>query len=92
MHIQNIKVNEVVNMSKVLLEKMIIEETKDLSFETMNEILDFIQFVKEKKHKNFIKKSFEKNINYDLNELNKVSLIHLEEEFSNYKELYPYEA
>ena len=79
-------------MSKVLIEKMIIEETKDLSFETLNEILDFIQFLKTKKFVNLREKSFEKKINNDLSELNKVSLIHLEEEFLNYKELYPHES
>ena len=79
-------------MSKALLEKMIIEETKKLSFETLNEILDFIQFVKSKKLKNIAEKSFGKSINNKLTELNQTSLIHLEEEFSNYKEIYPHEA
>ena len=35
----------VLDMTKVLLEKMIIEETKGLLFQTLNEILDFIQFM-----------------------------------------------
>ena len=79
-------------MSKVLLEKMILEETKDLSFETLNEILDFIQFIKSKKLKNLANRSSEKNIKNKLTELNKVSLLHLEEEFDNYKEIYPHES
>ena len=78
-------------MTKVLLEKMIIEETKGLSFQTLNEILDFIQFIKAKKIKNRVADSLEKDINIELSELNTVSLMHLEEEFSNYKELYPHE-
>ena len=78
-------------MTKVLLEKMIIEETKGLSFQTLNEILDFIQFIKAKKIKNRVADSLEKDINIELSELNTVSLMHLEEEFSNYKEVYPHE-
>ena len=79
-------------MTKVLLEKMIIEETKGLSFQTLNEILDFIQFIKAKKIKNRVADSLEKNIDFELFELNTVSLLHLEEEFSDYKELYPHES
>ena len=78
-------------MSNVVLEKMILEETKGLSFHTLNEILDFIQFIKAKKIKNRVADSIEKDINIELSELNTVSLLHLEEEFSNYKELYPHE-
>jgi len=81
----------VLDMTKVLLEKMIIEETKGLSFQTLNEILDFIQFIKAKKIKNRVADSLEKDINIELSELNTVSLMHLEEEFSNYKEVYPHE-
>lgn len=75
-------------MTKALLEQMILEETKNLSTETLYEILDFIKF---KKLKTYGKKSFEKNIKTELIDLNEISLIHLEEEFSNYKELYPRE-
>ncbi|MBN1639508.1 MAG: hypothetical protein JW866_11100 [Ignavibacteriales bacterium] len=78
-------------MTKVLLEKMIIEETKGLPFQTLNEILDFIQFIKAKKIKNRVADSLENDITIELSELNTVSLMHLEEEFSNYKELYPHE-
>ncbi|MFO7890445.1 MAG: hypothetical protein R6V04_08905 [bacterium] len=78
-------------MSKKILEKMIIEETKNLSFESLNEILDFIQFIKTKKLKDIVDQSFEKNINTKLSSLNKISLVHLEEEFNNCKKIYPYE-
>ncbi len=74
-------------MSKTVIEKMIIEEAKDLSVESLNEILDFILFIKTKK----MKKAFEKDIKTELDSLNKMSLVHLEEEFLNYKELYPRE-
>ena len=74
-------------MSKTVIEKMIIEEAKDLSVESLNEILDFILFIKTKK----MKKAFEKNLKTELDGLNKMSLVHLEEEFLNYQELYPRE-
>jgi len=79
-------------MSKVLLEKTIIEETKGLSFDALNEILDFIKFIKAQKAKNLIEDSVEKTIDNELSVLNSGSLIHLEEEFANYKEKYPHEA
>ncbi|NIR47663.1 hypothetical protein GWO43_04375 [candidate division KSB1 bacterium] len=75
-------------MSKALLEKMILEETKNLSPETLDEILDFIKF---KKLKALGKQSFEKNIKQELADLSEISLTHLEEEFANYKERYPRE-
>ncbi len=75
-------------MSKALLEKIILEETKNLSQETLDEILDFIKF---KKLKAQGKHSFAKKIEQELSDLSEVSLTHLEEEFSNYKEHYPRE-
>lgn len=78
-------------MTKAVLKKMIEKETKGLSTETLNQILDFIQFIKAKRLEKFVNESFEKGINNELNELNKMSLLHLEEEFANYKELYPHE-
>mgnify|MGYP006307073249 FL=1 len=78
-------------MSKAIIEKMIIEETKNLSSEALNEILDFIQIKKKKKFKKLSEKTFEKDIKMNLNELNTVSLMHLEDEFENYKEKYPHE-
>jgi len=35
--------------------------------------------------------SFEKKLVKELTELNKISLAHLEEEFANYKELFPHD-
>ncbi len=75
-------------MNKAIVEKMILEETKSLPSETLDEILDFIKF---KKMKALEKKSFEKNIKQELVDLGEISLIHLEEEFSDYKERYPRE-
>lgn len=74
-------------MTKNDLAKLILRESKDLPVESLKEILDFIQFLKSKKYRR--KKSFEKKIQTELDNLNKNSLIHLEEEFSNYREQYP---
>ena len=38
-----------------------------------------------------LNKTFEKNIEDSLTDLNKTSLVHLEEAFANYKEKYPYD-
>jgi len=69
------------------LKEKILQETTNLSCETLNEVLDFIKFLKAKELK---KGSKEINLTDELSELNKNSLIHLEE-FSNYKEIYPHE-
>ncbi|MBN2007717.1 hypothetical protein JW960_00055 [candidate division KSB1 bacterium] len=78
-------------MSKAIIEKMIVEETKNLSAEALNEILDFIQFIKTKKFKKLLEETTEEDIKTNLNELSAVSLTHLEDEFANYKEKYPHE-
>lgn len=72
------------------IEKIILKETKGLSPYALNEILDFIQFIKEKK----IKKGadiFKDSLNLELSLLDKKELTHLEEEFKDYKEIYPRE-
>lgn len=79
-------------MTKEVIEKMILDETKNLSIETLNEILDFIQFIKIKKHHHLLNENFNKGVNSDLNKLNAASLLHLEDEFAHYKEEYPYES
>jgi len=78
-------------MTKAVLEKLIVKEAKDLPTETLNQILEFIQFIKAKRLEKFGDEPFEKAINNELNDLNKMSLLHLEEEFANYKEQYPHE-
>ncbi|GAB4363728.1 MAG: hypothetical protein Kow0042_01840 [Calditrichia bacterium] len=78
-------------MSKAELEKLIIKETKELSKNNLIKVLDFIQFIKAKKYKKARRKSFEQNLVKELSDLNNISLAHLEEEFANYKELYPRE-
>jgi hypothetical protein len=56
-----------------------------LPAEALKEIIDFIDFLKFK----LSDKAIKDNINYDLSELDKKEISHLEEEFRDYKELYP---
>lgn len=79
-------------MSKTSIEKIIVDETKGLSNEALSEILDFIRFIKYKNLNRDSKNEFEKNINQNLSKLSQASLVHLENEFENYKELYPHES
>ncbi len=78
-------------MSKAEIEKTIMEETKDLSKDNLIKVLDFIHFLKTKKHRRVRKEFFEKKPSENLSDLDQISLVHLEEEFANYKELYPRE-
>lgn len=71
-------------MNTARIEKLIIKNTKGLPTEALLEILDFVQFIRGRK------KSFD-NLNNELSLLNETEISHLEEEFKNYKELYPRE-
>jgi hypothetical protein len=73
------------------IEKLILKETKGLPPYALNEVLDFIQFIKEKKLKQNGDDIFKSNLEIELSLLEKKELTHLEEEFKDYKELYPRE-
>ena len=77
-------------MNKLEMEKTILEESKGLSISALREILDFMRFIKSK-HMEEGKMELVDNVKRELSELDKASLTHLEAEFKNYKELYPYE-
>lgn len=79
-------------MTKALLKKKISEETKNLSASALTEILDYIQSLKSSKLDKGSKESFAQTVETELSALDKTSLLHLEEEFSNYKELHPHEG
>ena len=72
------------------IEKLILKETKGLPPFALNEVLDFILFIKEKKLK---KKnhSFSSDLESELSLVDHKEMIHLEEEFRDYKELFPRE-
>jgi len=63
---------------------IILKETKHLSDDLLKEVLDFILFLKSKNQK----PTSDAQV---LSTLQKEELIHLEDEFKNYKNLYPHE-
>lgn len=73
-------------MSTAQLQKAIIEKSKGLSDEALEEVLDFITFLKTKGVQ-----SENDSINSALSNLDKSELSHVEEEFYDYKKLYPSE-
>ena len=73
------------------IEKLILKETKGLPPHALNEVLNFIQFIKEKRLKQNGDEIFESNLELELSLLDKKELTHLEAEFKDYKELYPRE-
>ena len=70
-------------MTTAQLEKAVLEYTKGLPKETLKEILDFIRFIRLKKSPD--------NLSSELSHLNSSQTRHLEEEFKDYKQLYPSE-
>ncbi len=79
-------------MNQQEIEQTILKETKGLSFNALQEILDFIQFLKIKSYREVTKfKGQEQIIQNGLKTLEMDSFAHLEEEFTGYKELYPHE-
>lgn len=71
------------------IEQQIVEETKGLPRDALNEILDFIQFIKRKRQRKVSKKTTKNNLNLELSIMNQKESLHLEEEFKNYKKIYP---
>jgi hypothetical protein len=72
------------------IEKLILKETTGLPHVALNEVLNFILFIKEKK----LKKgddTFRNNLESDLSLLDHKEMVHLEEEFKDYKRLRPRE-
>ncbi|HPT04963.1 MAG TPA: hypothetical protein PLG86_07450 [Bacteroidales bacterium] len=74
-------------MTTLQLENNILKFTKGLPSEALLEILDFIQFIRERKLPN----SYNDNLKQELTKLDEVEASHVEEEFLNYKTLYPLE-
>lgn len=73
-------------MNTAQLEKELLRYTKGLSKEALQEVIDFVQFLKLKKNK-----SASDNLTEELSLLNDSQTSHLEEEFADYKKLYPSE-
>jgi hypothetical protein len=73
-------------MTLAQLEKTLLEYTKGLPKEALQEILDFVQFIRQKN----LKQSAD-SIQTELSALSKSQAIHLEKEFEDYRKLYPLE-
>ena len=79
-------------MNQQEIEQTILKETQGLSFNALQEILDFIQFLKIKNLREVTNyKDQEQAIRNELKTLELDSFAHLEKEFADYKELYPHE-
>jgi hypothetical protein len=74
-------------VSALDFEDLINQNIKGLPLPILKEILDFTLFLKEKR----INDSYISDLKHDLKTLNNNELNHLEKEFENYKELYPYD-
>ena len=70
-------------MKLSVLKKEIERQTEDLPEEILREILDFIQFLRIKKQTDNI------DLSAELSQLNLSEQSHLEEEFKDYKTVYP---
>ncbi len=74
------------------VEKLISDEIRGLSVYSLDEILNFIRFIRQKEFKKIKKDVFNSdNLNSELILMDRKQLSHLEEEFQNYQELYPRE-
>ena len=73
-------------MASTELEKELLHYTKGLPKEALQEIIDFIQFIRFKKIKNPAN-----NLAAELSLLSTSQITHLEEEFKDYKQLHPRE-
>ena len=79
-------------MTPVEIRKMLVKEVEDLSADALQEVLDFVEFLKIKQWRGTAQLASPQQSVYDeLRALEMNSLVHLEEEFANYKEHYPYE-
>ncbi len=75
-------------MTTAQIQKKILQQIQELPKDTLTQVVDFLQNLKEKKSKNPVVKN---GIDYSLSTLDKNELSHLEEEFADYKKKYPHE-
>jgi hypothetical protein len=74
------------DMNTAQLEKEVLQYIKDLPKEALQEVIDFIRFLRQK---NSVK-SLE-YIQHETSTLNASQIVHLEEEFEYYQKKYPRE-
>lgn len=73
-------------MNTTQLENELLRYTRGLSKETLREVIDFVQFLRQKRLK-----SSSNSLTQDLSIMSSEQTAHLEEEFKDYKKLYPSE-
>ena len=73
------------------LKDFIWQNVKDLPQENVNEILNFIIYIRKKIYNPELFNINYSDINKELIQKSKNETIHLEEEFLNYKTIYPHE-
>jgi hypothetical protein len=73
-------------MNAAQLEKELLNHTRNLSKEALREVIDFVQFLRQK-----TARQSTDYINKQTSFLNQSQIVHLEEEFENYQKLYPRE-
>lgn len=73
-------------MNTTQLENELLRYTKGLSKEALREVIDFVQFLRQKRIK-----SSSNSLSQDLSIMSSEQTVHLEEEFKDYKKLYPSE-
>ena len=79
-------------MTTLDIKKTLVKEVEELSVDALQEVLDFVEFLKIKRWRETLQPESPQLSVYDeLRALEMDSLVHLEEEFANYKEDYPYE-
>jgi hypothetical protein len=74
-------------MSRAEIQTVLIQESSKLPASALEEVLDFVQFIQRK----FSRQSERDSISKTLSLLDAHEKTHLEEEFKDYKELYPRE-
>lgn len=78
-------------MSHHEFEKVLIAEAKQLSLGAQEDVLRFIKFIKRKKKGSPAKKPAKNSVTEYRTEMDKKETLHLEEEFQDYKKLFPLE-
>lgn len=79
-------------MTAIEIKKTLVKEVEELSGDALQEVLDFVEFLKIKRWREAGQsKPSQLSVSDELRALEMDSLVHLEEEFANYKEDYPYE-
>lgn len=73
-------------MNTAQLEKELLQYTKDLPKEALQEVIDFVRFLRHK-----ISRQSSNYIHDETSFLNTSQIVHLEEEFENYQKQYPRE-